>query len=125
MLTRLRAIGITVASLAALRVELFGLELREQLDQWLRVALLALAGIVLGCVGLGFLAVLVSVAFWDSHRLAVLGIFTLAFLAGAAWCVRRLSIALAGAPEAFSETVAEFRRDARRLSGGDDRDRPR
>jgi uncharacterized membrane protein YqjE len=115
---RLRRAGAGIASLAGLRVELFAVELREQFEQWLRVALLAVATIVLGCIGLGFVAVLVTVAFWDSHPLVALGVFALLFLGGAAWCVRRLSVVFATAPEPFAATIAEFRRDGEALAPG-------
>lgn len=111
VLERLRRAGAGVVTLAGLRVEMFAVELREQFDQWLRVALLAIAAIVLGCAGLGFVAVLITVAFWDSHPLVALGVFALLFLGGAAWCARRLSVLLATAPEPFAATLAEFRRD--------------
>lgn len=111
VLERLRRAGAGVVALAGLRVEIFAVELREQFDQWLRVALLAIAVVVLGCVGLGFVAVLITVAFWDSHPLIALGMFALLFLGGAAWCARQLSVLLAMAPEPFAATLAEFRRD--------------
>lgn len=115
MLTRLRSIGVAIAALASLRAELFGIELREQFDQWLRVAVLAVAAVVLGCLGLGFVAVLLCVAFWESHPLWVLGGCAAAFLGAALWCVRGLSSVLARAPAPFAQTVAEFRRDIGRL----------
>ena len=112
MFARMRRAGAGVAALAGLRVELFALELREQFEQWLRVAVLAVATIVLGCIGLGFVAVFLTVAFWDSQPLVALGIFAVLFLGAAAFCVRRISLAFATAPAPFSATIAEFRRDA-------------
>jgi uncharacterized membrane protein YqjE len=111
----LRRVGEDIASLAALRVELFGVELREQFDRWLRVLVLALATVVLGCIGLGFVAVFVTVAFWDSQPLLALGLFALLFVGAAAWCAGRLGRAVAAGPAAFETTIAEFRRDAQSL----------
>lgn len=108
----MRRAGAGIASLAGLRVELFALELREQFEQWLRIASLAVATIVLGCIGLGFVAVFLSVAFWDSQPLIALGIFALLFLGAAALCARRISVAFATQPPAFHATIAEFQRDA-------------
>jgi uncharacterized membrane protein YqjE len=115
MFERMRRLGAGVASIAGLRVELFAVELREQFEQWLRVATLAVATIVLGCIGLGFVAVFVTVAFWDRQPLVALGVFALLFLGAAAWCVRQLSVLFATAPEPFAATVAEFRRDSEAL----------
>lgn len=111
MFGRIRRVGADIASLAGLRVELFSLELREQFEQWLRVAAFAVATIVLGCIGLGFVAVFLTVAFWERQPLVALGVFSLLFLGAAAWCVRRLSMLFASAPEPFAATLAEFRRD--------------
>lgn len=115
MFARMRRAGAGVAALAGLRVELFALELREQFEQWLRVAAFAVATIVLGCIGLGFVAVFLTVAFWDSQPLVALGIFAVLFLGAAAFCVRQISVAFATASAPFSATIAEFRRDAEAL----------
>lgn len=115
MFARMRRAGAGIAALAGLRVELFALELREQFEQWLRVAVLAVATIVLGCIGLGFVAVFLTVAFWDSQPLVALGVFAVIFLGAAALCVRRISVAFATGPSPFSATLAEFRRDAEAL----------
>lgn len=111
MIGRMRRIGANLASLVGLRLELFGVELREQFDQWLRVVVLAMAAIVLACIGIGFVAVLVTVAFWDSHPLIALGVFAALFLGAAAWCARRLSAVVAESPAPFAATLAEFRKD--------------
>lgn len=117
MFERARRAGADLASLAGLRTELFAIELREQAELWLRVALLLLATVALGCIGLGFTAVFIAVAFWDSQPLIALGVFALLFLGSAAWCVRQVSVAFATAPKPFSATIAEFQRDAQVLHG--------
>jgi uncharacterized membrane protein YqjE len=119
VLDGLRRVGEDLASLAALRVELFGVELREQFDRWLRMVVLALATVVLGCIGLGFVAVFVTVAFWDSQPLMALGLFALLFVGAAAWCAGRLGRAVTGGPPAFETTIAEFRRDAQSVGRRD------
>lgn len=107
----MRRIGADLAALAGMRAELFGVELREQFDRWLSAVVLALLTVMLGCIGLGFVAVLVTVAFWDSHPLIALGVFVLLFLGAAAWCARRLSAVVADSPAPFEATLAEFRKD--------------
>lgn len=117
MFARVRRVGAGLASLAGLRTELFAIELREQAELWLRVALLLLATVALGCIGLGFTAVFIAVAFWDSQPLVALGVFALLFLGSAVWCVRQVSVAFATAPKPFAATIAEFQRDAQVLQG--------
>ena len=118
MLERLRRVGADLASIAGLRVELFGIELREQFDRWLRVVVLATAAVVLGCIGLGFVAVFLAVAFWEHHPLVALGLFCLLFLGAAAWCAGQLSHLVTQAAPAFAQTIAEFRRDRDALRPG-------
>lgn len=115
MFERFGKVGADLLALAGLRVELFGVELREQFEAWVRVAALAVAAVVLACVGLGFLAVLVAVAFWDSHPIAALGACAAVFVLGAYLCLRALVSAASTAASAFPETIAEFRRDREAL----------
>jgi len=115
MLDRLRRFGVDLASLAGLRLELFGVELREQFAQWLRASVLAVAAVALGCIALGFIAVLLTVAFWDTHRLAALSVFSGLFLVAALWCARALATLVATAPAPFAATIAEFRKDREAL----------
>lgn len=119
MFKRIRQVGAGVASLAGLRTELFAVELREQLEHWLRVAQLGIAAVILGCFGLAFVAVFVTVLFWSSQPLIALGVFTLLFLGGAAWCAGRVSQAFANAPRPFAATISEFRNDVDALQGLD------
>lgn len=120
MLGRFRRAGAGIAALAGLRVELFALELREQFEQWLRIAVLAMATVVLGCLGLGFVAVFLTVAFWDSQPLVALGLFALLFVGGATLCARQISVAFSTASAPFPATLAEFRRDAQTMNARQD-----
>lgn len=123
MLERIRRVGADLVCLAGLRIELFGVELREQLAHWMRVCVLAVAAIALGCITLGFIAALITVALWETHRLAALSVFSALFLIAALWCARTLSALLATAPAPFAATITEFRKDRAALdpaSGNDD-----
>lgn len=122
MLERIRRVGSDLISLAGLRIELFGVELREQLSHWMRVCVLAVAAIALGCITLGFIAVLITVALWETYRLAALSAFSALFLVAALWCARTLSALLATAPTPFAATITEFRKDRAALDPDPERD---
>jgi uncharacterized membrane protein YqjE len=116
MLERIGKVGAGLVALAGLRVELFGVELSELLESWVRVAVLAMAAVVLFCIGLGFTAVLVTMMFWPGNAIIALSVFAASFLAGALFCARALAGAAAAARDAFPATVAEFRRDREALA---------
>ncbi|WP_236640278.1 phage holin family protein [Tepidimonas charontis] len=76
----------------------------------------AVAAAVLLALGLGFLAVLLTVALWDSHRLLALAVFSTLFLGGGAaalWLARRTL----GSVHWFEASVTELARDGERLRG--------
>jgi len=106
-----RGLAATLVELAQVRLELFSVEAQEEV---LRVAgLVAYGAIALVCLalGLGFLAMLITVALWDHNRLLALSVFTALFLfAGglAAWQSRER--VLRGS-RLFSASIEELRQD--------------
>jgi uncharacterized membrane protein YqjE len=106
-----RGLAATLLELAQVRLELFSVEAQEEV---LRVAgLLAYGAIALVCLALGlcFLAILITVALWDQHRLLALGVFTAVFLlAGllAAWQARAR---IQRGTRLFSASIEELRQD--------------
>ena len=73
-----RGLAATLIELAQVRLELLSVEAQEEV---LRVAgLLAYGAIALVCLalGLGFLAILITVALWDTHRMLALAVFAVA-----------------------------------------------
>ncbi len=110
-----RGLAATLIELAQVRLELFSVEAQEEV---LRVAsmvaygAIALASLVLG---LGFLAMLITVALWDEHRLLALGVFTgLFMLIGlvAAWQARER---VKRGSRLFSASIEELRQDREAL----------
>lgn len=110
--------GLLGTSLALLqnRLQLFRLELAEERVRLL--SLLAYGAIAFICLGAGlvFLAMFLTVLFWDSNRLLVLGIFAALFLAaGAATLMLAMSYARAGS-NLFAASLAELRKDRQILA---------
>ena len=106
-----RGLAATVLELLQVRLELFGVEAQEEV---LRVAgLLAYGAIAITflSLGLGFLAMLITVALWDGQRLLALGVFaTLFLLLGllAAWMARER---LRSGSRLFADSVDALRSD--------------
>ncbi|MCA0327028.1 MAG: phage holin family protein [Proteobacteria bacterium] len=104
-----------LVELGQIRLELFTIEAREDLNRLATMALLGALGLVLLSFGLIFLALFLTVLLWDSHRLLALGVFTALFLVGGgvtaamAWARTRQGLRL------FSATLNELRRDQERL----------
>ena len=103
-------------SLLRVRLELFGVEAREHALVSVELLLAGLAALLFLGLGLGFLAVLLTVLLWDSHRLLALAIFTTLFLTLgllALWLLRQRWQAT---QRWFDASLQELGRDEQRLS---------
>lgn len=107
----LKGLVATVLELLQLRLELLSVEAQEEV---LRVgALLVYGAVAVAFLSLGvvFLALLITVALWDSHRVLALAVFTALFLlmgGVAAWLARER---VRSGTRLFSASVEELRQD--------------
>ncbi len=103
-------------ALLRVRLELFGVEAREHALATVELLLAGLATLLFLGLGLGFLAVLLTVLLWDSHRLLALSVFTTLFLTlgGIAWLL--LLRRWRAAQSWFESSLGELRQDGERLS---------
>lgn len=107
----------TAVSIAYTRIELFGVELRAEID---RAALLLPRALLAALfVALGFLlaAVAVIMAFWDSWRLMATALLAAGFLGTGAALWLRLRASIREAPRPFHATLTELEKDERELRG--------
>lgn len=115
LLQSLRGAGATLLELLHTRLELLATELEEGKLRLLTVLAWGAAAVLLLCMGLVFLAVFLTVLFWDGHRLLVLGLMTALFLGAGAvalWLARRpLS-----APPLLQASLAELAADREALA---------
>lgn len=111
-------VGTTVALLQN-RLQLLGVELAEERLRLLSLVTYGAIALICLSAGLVFLAVFLTVLFWDSHRLLALGIFSAMFLAagGVALAVA-MRHARAGS-NLFAASLAELRKDRDVLTSGD------
>lgn len=111
-------VGTTVALLQN-RLQLLGVELAEERLRLLSLVTYGAIALICLSAGLVFLAVFLTVLWWDSHRLLALGVFSALFLA--AGCVS-LFVAMGHArvgSNLFAASLAELRKDRDGLAPGE------
>lgn len=97
------------------RLELLGLEAAHHAQQVVQMAALALAVAFLGCLGVAFLSVLLTVLFWDTHRTLALALFSSVFITLAGVGVWLLKRKMLETRQWFEATAHELGRDVERL----------
>ena len=113
----LRGLIATAVELLRTRFEILATELEEEKLRLIRVLVYGAAAIFLLSFGVVFLAIFLTVLFWDSNRLLVIGGFTAAFLffgLGALLLARRQ---IRGGSRLFAASLAELAQDCRALQG--------
>lgn len=118
LLEGLRGSAAAGVSLVANRLELLGVELAEERVRILALLAYGAAGFIALGAGTVFLAIFITVLLWDSHRLLVLGIFSVAFIGGG---LLAMNIALGYARQKsslFAASLAELRKDSDALKSG-------
>lgn len=111
----LRVFAGTSVAIAQTRLELLANEVEEEK---LRVGqLLVFGGIALLSVAVGvvFLAIFMTVLLWDSHRLLVLGIFSVLFLGVGVVAILLFRGYASAGSKLFSTSLAELGKDRQRL----------
>lgn len=108
-------LGTSVALLQN-RLQLLGVELAEERLRLLSLVTYGAIALICLSAGLVFLAIFLTVLFWDSHRLLALGIFSALFLAaGGVTLALAMGYAKAGS-NLFAASLAELRKDREALT---------
>jgi uncharacterized membrane protein YqjE len=115
LLATARKLLTVLVSAAETRVGILATELQEEMVRLGRVALVGAA--TLFCLGLGIvlLAVFVVVLYWDSNRLAVLGLLSGLFLGLGLVCGIVLAVVARSRKPPLMETVDVLARDRQSL----------
>ena len=113
----LRAVLVTVLGIAGTRFEMLGIELAEEKERLVALALTGFAATFALSFAILMLTFFCVVLFWDTHRLAVIGGFTLLYFALGAWLVARMRAQLDAHPSLFAGTVAQLLKDRDALRG--------
>ncbi|MHB1051949.1 MAG: phage holin family protein [Thiobacillus sp.] len=114
----LKTLSVSLVSIVHTRLELLSTDVAEEREQL--TSFLVLVLVALGCLGVGvvLLAMLVVVAFWETHRLLALAGMTGIFLAagvGLGWfAIHRVRTK----PRLFEASLAELSKDRQQLRSG-------
>ena len=112
----LKTLSVSLVSIVHTRLELLSTDVAEEREHL--ISLLVMGLIALFCLGVGMvlLAILIAVAFWESHRLAALGGLTVIFLAAGAGGVWLAMHKARTRPRLFAASLAELSKDRQHLS---------
>ena len=115
LLDAVRGASATLVEIAGVRAALFGVELREELDRRKRsLALAACASVLLHTVLL-LITFLVAAIFWDTYRVAAIGVMAGAYLSAAGLILLVLRVESSTRSPAFAASLAELQHDLRDL----------
>ncbi|WP_018078660.1 phage holin family protein [Thiobacillus denitrificans] len=111
----LKGLAASLITIVHTRIDLLSMDLEEERERLLSVLVLMLVALFCLSVGVLLLAILVAIAFWDSHRLLALGGLTGIFLAGGAVAFGVARYKLKTKPKLFAASLAELSKDRQQL----------
>lgn len=115
MFDSLKGLAASLVAVLHTRLDLLSTDLEEERARL--VSILLLLFVALFCLGVGvlLLALLVVVAYWESHRLLALGSVTALFLASGAAAFGWVQHKLKTKPRLFAASLAELSKDRQHL----------
>ena len=111
----MRRLGASLLALGRIRLELFAIEVQEEKERIAALLFWAVLSALLAGFGLVFVALAVTVALWETHRLVALGAGALVFIALAVFGALRLRNLVGSGTTLFKTSIAELREDAAAL----------
>lgn len=111
----LRGLAGSLIEFISIRLELVGVEAREEALRLGELVLYGAIALVLLSLGLTFLAILLTVLLWDSHRLLALAVFATLFLTLGALAFIAARARLAQGSRLWGASLDELHRDKERL----------
>lgn len=111
----LRGFSASLVEFLAVRLELVSVEAREEALRLAELLLFGAIAILLLGLGLSFLAILLTVLLWDSHRLLALAVFATVFLTLGGVAAFAARARLARGSRLFGASLAELDRDRQSL----------
>jgi len=116
LLSSLKRLFVTLLEVVQTRLELASTELEEERARLQEIAIYGLVAVFFLGIGVVLATILVTMVFWDTHRVEVLTICAAIYLVlgiASALVVRNKS---RSKPKVFSSTLAELRKDREHLS---------
>lgn len=112
----LKTLSASLVGIVQTRLELLSTDVAEEREHL--ISLLMMGLVALFCLGVGMvlLAILIVVAFWESHRMMALGGLTGLFLVAGAGVVWLAMHKARTRPRLFTASLAELSKDRQHLS---------
>lgn len=111
----LQGLMATLVAIFQTRLELLVTEIEEEKRRLLATMAWGAVSVLVGCFALAFAAVFITVLFWDTYRLWVLGVMTLLFGLISAWAMARVKALARESGELLTATLAELDADRQAL----------
>lgn len=111
LMSSVQGLAATMMAILQTRLALLATEVEEEKQRLLGVLAWGAIAILMGTVASVFLAGFITVLFWDSHPLLVLGGLTAAFALACAWAVRRVNAITASPEGMLAASLAELQAD--------------
>ncbi len=116
LFSSLRQLATTSVGLLQTRLELAVTELEEERIRLTRIAVLGVAALLFAVFGLAMLTFFVVAAFWDTHRLLVTALVSVAYFGLALVALVMMNKAVREKPPLLATTLAELRKDKAHLA---------
>jgi uncharacterized membrane protein YqjE len=111
LMESLTTLTSTLVAIAHTRLDLLSTDLEEEREHLLSLMMLNLVALFCFCIGVVLAMILLTVVFWDTHRLLVLGLLTGFYLTASvatwAFAVRKARIK----PRLFAASMSELLKD--------------
>lgn len=117
ILDALRRLVRSAVDLLHARIDLLSTDVEEAKGRFLSTLLLGAVAFLFVSLGLVMAAFWLVVAFWDTHRVLVMGILTGLFLGGGLLTLAALTWRSKHGPRLFAGTLAELQKDREALGG--------
>lgn len=115
LVVSVRGFAASLIEFLAIRLELVSVEAREEAYRLGELLLYGAMAVILLGLGLSFLAILLTVLLWDSHRLLALAVFSSIFLTLGAVALVAARARLARGSRLMGASLSELERDKESL----------
>lgn len=115
LLSSVTVLATTLVAIAHTRLDLLSNDLEEEREHLLSLVILALTALFCLVVGVVLATILLVAAFWETHRLLVIGLLAGSFLAGGGGLVAFAAHKAKAKPRLFAASLKELLKDRQQL----------
>lgn len=116
LLDSLTALAASLVGAVHTRLDLLSTDLEEDRAHFMSIAVLSMGGLFALGVGVVLAAVLLAATFWETHRLLVLTLLAVLFLAAGVAALRKAAQQSKVRPRLFESSLSELLKDRQQLA---------